>query len=64
MESLGQTFPQNNAVIYLAAAAMSQDDTEFCKTLSERLETLAVEDPAEQGNLQAFLLQLQIYCAA
>ncbi len=64
LESLGQTFPQNNAVIYLAAAAMSQDDTEFCKTLSERLETLAVEDPAEQGNLQAFLLQLQIYCAA
>ena len=64
LESLGETFPQNNAAIYLAASAMEKEDTDFCKLLLERLEVLSVKNDAEQVNLEAFLSQLRAYCAA
>ena len=63
MNGIGNTFPQNNAVIYLATAAMGDGDTAFCKELLSDLEQLSVEDVQERENLQDFIAVLQAFCA-
>lgn len=60
--SEAKSFPENNAMIYLTAAAMGRDDIAFCKKIVDVLDKLTVEDAREQENLSAFLSDLQIYC--
>lgn len=57
------TFPQNNAVIYLASAAMDSGDTELCKDILSALENLSVENVQEQEYFQSFIADLRAYCA-
>ena len=57
-----KSFPENNAMIYLAASAMEREDIAFCEKIVNTLNNLAVEDAQEQEDLRTFLSDLQTYC--
>lgn len=60
--ALGDAFPENNAVIYLATAAMEKEDTEFCRQILDRLDSLSpVSEDADK--LADFQSALQEFCA-
>ena len=60
---LGQSFPRNNAFIYLTAAAMESDDVAFCKVILSALDGMELGNAQEQEELEAFIADLRAYCA-
>ena len=62
--AIGETFPQNNAVISLAAAARSGNDKAFCTVLLSELKKLTIEDSSEAASLAEFAAVLSEYCGA
>ena len=62
--AVGETFPQNNAAVYLATAAMDREDKDFCRQMLGSLEELNFSGTQDQARLSDFVVMLKGYCAA
>lgn len=60
--ALGNGFPENNAVIYLATAGMQKEDAEFCRQILDRLDSLSPVSEDMERFVQ-FQTALREFCA-